>query len=107
MVLPTIIGLILFIILLVLIGVIFTQTVITLLINGVLIYLILIRAWTELVKKARTKEYIIGIVVALLVYFIRGNAVSQLWTITTFLVIAFVVAEISHLFLGMRRKRQR
>lgn len=103
MVLPTIIGLILFILLLVLIGFIFTQTVITLLINGVLIYLILIRAWTELTKKGRTREYIIGAVVALIIHLVKGNVISMLWPVTTFLVITFIIAEIAHMFLKKRK----
>jgi hypothetical protein len=103
--LPTIIGLVLFILLLALIGVIFTATIIELVLNGVLIYLILLRAWTELVRKARTKEYIIGAVAALLIYFIRGNIVPQLWAITTFLITAFIIAEIAHLFLRGRKKK--
>lgn len=105
MVLPAIIGLILFILLLVLIGFIFTQTVITLLINGVLIYLILIRAWTELTKKGRTREYVIGAVVALILHLIKGNVISMLWPVTTFLVITFIIAEISHMFLRRRKKQ--
>ncbi len=103
--LPTIIGLVLFIVLIVLLGYIFTATIIEVILNGVLIYLIVLRAWTELVKKARTKEYIVGIAVALILYFIKGNVVPQLWAITTFLVITFIVAEIAHLFMKRRKKQ--
>jgi hypothetical protein len=103
--LPTIIGLVLFILLIVLLGYIFTATIIEVVLNGVLIYLILLRAWTELVRKARTKEYIIGAVAALLICFIRGNVVPQLWTMTTFLAITFIVAEIAHLFFIKRKKK--
>lgn len=105
MVLPAIIGLILFIVLLVLIGFIFTQTVLTLALNGIIIYLIAIRMWVEL-KKGRFKEYAIGGVVALVVYLFKGNLFSGLWKLTTFLIIWFIASEIIHYLMKFNKKKR-
>ncbi len=96
--LPTIIGLVLFVLLLVLIGVILAQTILAIAINGVLIYLVGARGLSE-INKGRLTAYWWGIVIAIIIYVLAGNVFNFLWPFTTFIVIWFIAAQIMRLVL--------
>ncbi len=92
---PAILGLFAFVLLVVLVGVMFLGTVVELIINAIVIYLIGIRSLKE-VNKGWLKEYGIGIVVGLVALWLVGNVIPILWPFSTWLVIAFIAAQFAH-----------
>jgi hypothetical protein len=95
---PSIIGLFAFVLLVVIIGILFAGAVISLVVNGAIIYLVGLRAFKE-IDKGWFKEYGIGAGVALALVLLAGNVVPFLWGFTTWLALAFVVAQLAHLIM--------
>jgi hypothetical protein len=106
MVLPTIIGLVLFILLIVILGYVFAATVLDIAINGVILYLIAIRIWVE-VRKGAIKAYTIAGFIALIVFFIKAEIFSYLWPITNFVIVWFVLAQVAKVLLKLTRRTKR
>lgn len=106
MVLPTIIGLILFILLIVILGFVFAATVLDIAINGVLLYLIAVRMWVEL-KKGAIKAYTVSGFIALIVFFIKAKIFTYLWPITNFFILWFVLAQVAKIFVKLSRRTKR
>jgi hypothetical protein len=104
MVMPTILGILLFILLIVILGWVFAATVLDIAINGVLLYLVVMRAWADLVK-GRLKIYTITGFFALLVFFIKAKIFTFLWPITNFVVVWFLLAQAAILLSKMRKKK--
>lgn len=95
--LPTVIGLILFVLLVVLIGVWFIPTILELAINAAIMYLIGIRALKE-INRGWLKEYGIGVIVGFIVLWMIGNIIPILWKFTTWLILAFLTAQLVRQF---------
>ncbi|MEM4240299.1 MAG: hypothetical protein QXK08_03855 [Candidatus Woesearchaeota archaeon] len=106
MVWPAIIGLALFILLIVILGFVFAATVLDIVINGVILYLIAIRMWAEF-KKGRIKECTVAGIIALVVFFIKAKIFTYLWPVTNFLIVWFVLAQIAMLIAKLGKKRRK
>jgi hypothetical protein len=104
--LPTIIGLLLFILLIVILGYVFAATVLDIAINGVILYLIAVRMWVEL-RKGAIKAYTIAGFLALAVFFIKHQIFSYLWQITNFVIVWFILAQVAMLLLKLSKKTKR
>jgi hypothetical protein len=92
---PPIIGFLLFIILVITIGSLFLLTVVELLVNGVIIYLAGIRGLKEL-NRGWMKEYAVGAIISIAVMAVKGNVIRLLWPFTTWLLLAFLIAQFVH-----------
>ena len=97
MVMPAIIGLFAFVLLVVLVGVMFLGTILELIVNAVIIYLIGIRSLKE-INKGWLKEYGIGIAVGLIIVWFTKLSIPWIWNFTEFLIIAFVAAQLVRKF---------
>jgi hypothetical protein len=77
-------------------GWMFFVPVIELIINGAIIYALFLRGHAEIVKEKKHGFYMGAAVAAMIVYVIGGNFLSGLhvWGITTFLILAFVLAQV-------------
>ncbi|MEM4247569.1 MAG: hypothetical protein QXR48_02290 [Candidatus Woesearchaeota archaeon] len=104
--LPTIIGLLLFVLLIVILGFVFAATVLDIAINGVILYLIAVRMWVEL-RKGAVKAYTISGLIALIVFFIKHKIFSYLWPVTNFLIVWFVLAQVAMLIARLGGKRRK
>jgi len=104
--LPSVIGLLLFILLIVILGIVFAATVFDIAINGVILCLIAIRAWAEL-RKSRVNEYAIAGFIALAVFFIKAKIFAYFWPVTNFVIVWFVLAQVAHLLVRLGRKTKR
>ncbi len=93
MVWPSVVGLLAFLLLLIIIGVLFAKTVFHIIINGVVIYLVGLRSIVE-INKGLLKEYAFGLVIAIVVMYAVGNFVRLFWALTTFLLVWFVSAQL-------------
>ena len=94
--LPAIIGLVAFLLLVVIIGVLFGGLIITLLVNGIVLYLIGLRSFKEL-NRGWLKEYGIGAVAAILLVVLLPVRVPLLWDVTTWLALCFIIAQLVHI----------
>lgn len=103
--LPTIIGLLLFVLLIVILGFVFAATILDIAINGIILYLIAVRIWVEL-KKGRMKEYAVAGIIALIVFFVRAKIFGYLWPVTNFLIVWFVLAQVAILISKRKRKKR-
>lgn len=95
---PSIIGLLAFLLLLLVLGWMFALTVIEIFVNGIILYLLGVRTLRE-IDRGLLREYGIGFVVALIVLAAGGNVFGFLWWLTTFVVMWFIVAQIARLVL--------
>lgn len=93
--LPTLIGLVAFLLLVLIIGVLFGALIITLLVNGVILYLVGLRSLKEL-NRGWLKEYGIGAIAALLLVLLLHVRVPLLWDVTTWLALCFIIAQVVH-----------
>lgn len=93
---PTIIGLFAFLFLVIIIGLLFAATILSLVVNGIIIYLVGLRSLRE-INKGWLQEYGIGAVVALIILILSGNPLPILWGVTTWLVLAFLIAQLVRL----------
>ena len=86
-------------------GVSFGTTVAALIINATIIFLIIYRSYFE-IQAGRIKYYIVGAIGAFVLLLFIGNFGAPFWTITTFLVMAYVIALFAHiLLLSMPRNK--
>lgn len=76
-------------------GFVFFIPILELLINGILIYAMFLRSYTEIKKEKKHNFYIGGSLCAVAVFFISGNFLSKIyvWSFTTFLVLLFAFAQ--------------
>ncbi len=74
-------------------GFLFINDMVQIAVNGVILYLVGLRAYVELTKHKRVQEYIIGFAVALVVITLIGN-LFPLWKLTTFVVVTFIAAQL-------------
>ncbi len=93
MVWPSIIGLVAFLLVVVIIGLLFAETAFRLLVNGIVIYLVGLRSLVE-INKGRLREYAFGLIIAVIIMYAVGNFIGLLWAFTTFLLVWFVSAQI-------------
>ncbi len=93
MVWPSIIGLLAFLFLLIIIGLLFAETVFHIIINGIVIYLVGLRSLVE-INKGRLREYAFGLIIAIIIMYAVGNFIRLFWAFTTFLLVWFVSAQI-------------
>jgi hypothetical protein len=98
MVWPSIIGLVAFLLLVVIIGLLFAETVFRLLINGIVIYLVALRSLVE-INKGWLREYAFGLIIAVIIMYAAGNFVRLFWAFTTFILVWFVAAQIMRIAL--------
>ena len=102
------IGMILVILLVVIFTYIFFWNLVSLVLNLAAIYLVCMRAYFMWQKK-QVNHYVIGGAVSLVIVVIFGT-ISPLWKVTSFLVIAAVIAETLYWYPSIqkpRRKRRR
>jgi hypothetical protein len=93
--LPTFIGLFAFLALVLIIGTLFAATVASLLVNGVILYLLVIRMLKE-INKGWLKEYGWGALIAFVALYFTGFSFGILWAVTTFVLFWFVAAQLVH-----------
>ncbi len=93
MVWPSIVGLLAFLLLLIIIGVLFAEIVFHIIINGIVIYLVGLRSLVE-INKGLLREYAFGLIIAIIIMYAAGNFISFLWAFTTFLLVWFVSAQL-------------
>ena len=75
----------------------FIADVITVAINGVIIYLIGLRVYTEINKhKKLTEEYLVGCIISALLVALIGK-LFPFWQVTTFIILAFFATKTLHL----------
>lgn len=71
----------------------FLQDIIAVILNGVVLYLIGLKAHADITKRHKTKEYLIAALIALILTTLVGH-LFPLWKLTTFIILAFVVAQL-------------
>lgn len=91
--LPAIVGLALFLLLLLMLGLLFALTVISIIVNGTILYLLGVRILAE-VNKGWLKEYGWGAVVAFAAVALLGNVFGILWIVTTYVIFWFIAAQL-------------
>jgi hypothetical protein len=94
---PTLYALIGFILLILIFGILFFATAASLIVNGIILYLLGIRALKE-ANRGWWKEYGWGAVIAFAAMAYWGNPLGWLWDVTTFLIFWFVAAQVIHAF---------
>ncbi len=106
---PSIIALIVLILFLIYLGIQFLLGILELFINGVLLYVIFLRAYTELVKEKKYNPYIAGAAIAMITYLILGNILSKIlvWGPVTYIFEAFVFAQIVYYFHKKYKRKRR
>ncbi len=104
-----IIALVVLILFLIYLGVQFFMSVLELFINGIFLYVIFLRSYTELVKEKKYNSYIAGAVIAMITYLIFGNIFKGffVWSAVTYLFEAFVFAQIVIHFHKIKHKRKK
>jgi len=112
MVAESIAALIVFIIFLGYLGLRFLVPIFDLLVNGVFIYGVFLRAHVEIVKEKKYYFYLAGAVSSIVVYALAGNVFANLrfWSFTTWLFLAMVFSQIGiagHNFYKKHNKKSR
>ncbi|MBI4016169.1 MAG: hypothetical protein HY363_00575 [Candidatus Aenigmarchaeota archaeon] len=72
----------------------FIGDIIAVVLNGVIIYLIGLRAYVEITKYKRFEQYFFALLGALFIVWLAGNLLP-LWRITTAIILMFVIAQIT------------
>ena len=102
---PSIIALIVLLSFFILLGMVFLYDIITLILNGVIIYVIGLRTFAEIRKHHKLlNAYVVAGVVSLAVILFIGNFLP-LWKFTTFLVLAFVLAQGYFLYKWLQKRK--
>lgn len=94
---PTLYAFIGFILLMLIFAILFFATAASIIVNGIILYLLGIRAWKE-ANRGWWKEYGWGAVIAFAALVWFGNPLGWLWYVTAFAVLWFVAAQIIHVF---------
>lgn len=92
---PAIIGLAVFLVFLLMLGMLFATTVLSILVNGIILYLLCIRILTE-VNKGWLKEYGWGALLAFVAIALLGNMFGIFWVVTTYVIFWFIAAQFVH-----------
>ena len=101
---PSIIALVVLIVFLALLGIVFIWDIFALIINGIIIYVIGLRTFAEIRKHhKRLNVYVVTGVISLAVIMFWRNFLP-LWKFTTFLILAFVLAQ-AYFFVQMAQKK--
>ena len=89
-------------------GWIFFFSVLELLINGIAIYAIFLRAWVEIVREERHYFYLGGAAAAMVLYILAGNFLSGIlvWGVTTYLLLAFAFSQLGLLGHCLYKRRR-
>lgn len=106
MVATSIIALIVIIAFFAYLGWIFFFSILELLINGVLIYVLFLRAYVEIIRERKHYFYLGGAAFAMIVYYFLRNFLSgvYVWDITTYLLLAFIFAQAGQLIHYLQKK---
>lgn len=95
--LPALIGLALFLFLMLILGVLFAVTVVGIVVNGIVLYLLGVRILAE-VNKGWLKEYGWGAIIAFAAIALLGNVFGILWVVTTYVIFWFIAAQLVRAF---------
>jgi len=90
---PSILLVIGFIVVLGVMGILFLMPLIEVAINGILLYFLFLRMYTEITKYKRGEDYLISGVAAALILAITKNFLP-LWWLTTGILLMFVIAQL-------------
>ncbi len=71
----------------------FIEDIIAVVLNGIIIYLIGLRAYVEIAKYKHFEQYFFSVIAALFIVWLAGNFLP-LWRITTAIILTFVIAQI-------------
>ncbi len=85
----------------VIIGVFLVISFLSLVINGVVLYFVILALLKDFKKKSKYSLYLVPAVISLIVVFFLGKLVPFLWRATTFLVLMYLIAQL----VQMIRKR--
>ena len=85
-----------FLLLMAYLGYLFLTPVLELIINGIILYIIFLRANVEFTKEKKSYFYLGGATAAIIIYILSGNFLKNLhiWSATTFIIITFICSQI-------------
>lgn len=87
-------------------GWIFLVDAFTLLVNGILIYVIFLRSYAEIFGERKHYFYLGGAAAAMVFYYFSRNFLSGIlvWGVTTYLLLAFVFSQVGLLVVFLHKK---
>jgi hypothetical protein len=86
------------------IGALFFNNIIVAVLNGIILYLLLYRAFYDW-KKGRVKPYVIGLLIGIALALLLPK-LEPLWPITFIVIIIFVVVETMRVFEKRKKKKK-